>query len=149
MYALILNSVLLCTSIIIAIEDIISSPTNMTVCRAQSTIVEFGCIVLRNGVSITAADWQILVEGEFQSVQGMPRHVTDSSITGDVIFGILRVTDVVRDDNGNQYRCSPTNATVSDIATLTVLGKSIVYTYCIIKIEENVLLQYGMAELNM
>ena len=119
-----LNSVLLCTSIIIDIEDIIASPMNMTVCRTQRMEVEFGCFVRRNGVNITAIDWQMLVEGEFQSVQGIPRHVTDNSITGDTITGILRITDVVMDDDGNQYRCSPTNATVSDIATLTVLGKS-------------------------
>ena len=77
-------------------------------------------------MNITAVNWQILVEGEFHSVQGIPRHVTDNPIAGDVIIATLRITDVIMDDNGNQYRCSPTNAIVSDIATLTVLGKSIV-----------------------
>ena len=99
---------------------------NTTVCHTASTEVEFNCLVRTNGMNITAVNWQILVEGEFQSVQGLPRHMTNNPIAEDVIVATLTITDVIMDDNGNQYRCSPTNAIVSDIATLTVLGKSIV-----------------------
>ena len=119
------------TSIVIVIETIILSPMSMTVCRTQTTRVEFSCAIARGGVNITAIDWQILVEGEYQSVQGMPRHVTHSAISGDTIFGTLRVTGVIMDDDGNQYRCSPTDATVvSDIAILTVLGKDVIKGAC-------------------
>ena len=99
---------------------------NTTVCLTHNTEVEFDCLVDRNGMNITAVNWQILVEGEFQSVQGIPRHMTNNPIAGDIIVATLTINDVIMDDNGNQYRCSPTNAIVSDIATLTVLGKSIV-----------------------
>ena len=97
---------------------------NMTVCRTQRTEVEFNCLVIRNGVNITALQWQILIEGDFQSVQGMPRHVTENAMAGDTTTGVLKVIDVIMNDNGNQYRCSPTETTVSGIATLTVLGKT-------------------------
>ena len=76
-------------------------------------------------MNVTAVNWQMLVEGEFQSVQGKPRHVTENSIVGDSITGLLRVTDVIMDDDSNQYRCSAGTA-ISAIATLTVLGKTII-----------------------
>ena len=99
-------------------------PKDVTVCRTQTTEAEFTCVVDRNDVSITAIDWQILVGEEFQLVQEMPRHVIESSITADIITGVLTVTDVMMNDNSNQYRCSPTETTMSDIVTLTVLGKT-------------------------
>ena len=96
----------------------------MTVCRTQRAEVQFICVVNLNGVNITAVQWQILVEGDFQSVQGMPRHMTENAMAADVITGTLEVTDVIMNDNGNRYRCSPTQTTMSGIATLTVLGKT-------------------------
>ena len=100
---------------------------NITVCRTQRTEAKFTCVLDRYGVNITAIHWQILVRGEFISVQGMPpRHMTGNAIIGDIITGLLTLIGVIMNDNGNQYRCSPTETTMSGTATLTVLGKSII-----------------------
>ena len=114
-----------CTSVIIAIVEFILRPRDVTVCRTQMTEAEFTCIVDRHDVNITAVHWQMLVEREFQLLQEMPRHVIESSTTVDIITGVLTVTDVMMNDNGNQYQCSPTETTMSGTATLTVLSKSI------------------------
>ena len=93
-------------------------------CRTQITEARFTCVVDSLGVNITAIDWQILVGGGFQLVQNLPRHETNSGIVENIITGLLIVTDVIMNDNGNQYRCLPTETTISDTATLIVLGKT-------------------------
>ena len=106
-------------------------PMDVTLCLTQSRTEVFSCEANRNGMNITTIDWSVSVGGEFQSLQGISRYVTESSILSitDDISGRLRVTDVSENDNGNQYRCEITPIYISNVATLTVAGKIIIYMY--------------------
>ena len=94
----------------------------------------FICLINRgSNVNIDSIGWYISVGGgQFESVEGRPRHMIDSSTTGvTLITGELTVTNVTENDNGTQYRCQPNNATlISNAANLTVLSK-IMSTVCV------------------
>ena len=106
---------------------------DVTLCLTQSRTVLFTCEADRNGVNITTVNWSVSDGGDFQSVQGRSQYVTESIILvlGDEITGALRVTDVSENDNGNQYRCEITPTNISNVATLTVIGKIIIYMHCL------------------
>ena len=105
---------------------------NVTVCLTQSTTATFTCIVNRGTSQITTVSWQILTGGEFISVSGRPRHMSNSALNGNTITDTLIVTDVSVNDNSAQYRCEPTDTVISNIATLTVIGTYVCIYVCII-----------------
>ena len=100
---------------------------DVTLCLTQSTTANFTCEVDGGSSQITSAHWQILSGGDFISVVGRPRHMSNASLIGNILTDILTVTDVSVSDNGTQYRCQPTSTVNSTIATLTVLGEIMVY----------------------
>ena len=118
---------------------ITSQPRNVIVCLSQTTTANFTCVVNAGSIGITSVGWNILVEEIYVSVVGRPRHMVDirTSVvnTDTVITETLTVTDVSLSDNGTKYRCQPFGDMISDVVTLTVIGKVVIslstyaYTY--------------------
>ena len=108
-----------------------TQPMNVTVCLSQSTTANFTCAVYVTRTSITSAGWQILVGVNYITVIGRDRHMLDprSEIvnTGTIITETLTIINVSVSDNGAKYRCRPVDNVISDVVTLTVIGKFIIY----------------------
>ena len=110
-----------------------TQPMNVTVCLSQNTTANFTCVVDVQRTGITSAGWQLLLvdEGFYTTVVGRLRHMLDPRSlvmnTGTIITETLTITDVSVGDNGTKYRCRPVDDVISDVVTLTVIGKFIIY----------------------
>jgi len=78
------------------------------------------------GLPITSVTWLILDGGVLNSTNDKPHHSGETLTSGNMTTGRLRVTNVLMNDNGAQYQCSPAVGVVSDPAFLTVLGEIII-----------------------
>ena len=97
-------------------------------------MTRFSCVINRgSNVNVNSIGWYISVGGgEFESVEGRPRHIIDSVIAGNIIItGTLVVIDVSVNDDGTRYRCQPNNSNlISNVVTLSVLGTYVcMYVY--------------------
>ena len=108
-----------------------TQPMNVTVCLSQNTTANFTCVVDGGSRMITTAGWQILDDDIYLSVVGRPRHMIDprSAIVniGTIVTETLTIINVSVSDNGAKYRCQPISGVISDVVTLTVIGKFIIY----------------------
>ena len=116
------------------VVTIMTEPMNVTVCLSQSTTANFTCVVNGGSRNITTAGWQILDVDIYILVTGRARHILDpkttSTNTDTILTETLTITDVSLSDNGAKYRCRPVDDVISDVVTLTVIGKIIcIYVY--------------------
>ena len=114
---------------IIIVVAITTQPMNVTVCLTQSTIATFICEVDTGGLNIGNAGWRILDEGRYLLADGLPRHMSNRNMNGNILTDTLTVINVSVNDNGAQYQCEPddgVNRLMSIPATLTVLGEIII-----------------------
>ena len=108
---------------------------NVTLCLSQSTTANFTCVVDAGMTGITSTGWNILVGRFYVAVVGRAHHMVDPitlvTNSGDtIVTETLTVTDVSVSDNGAKYRCEPLGDVISDVVTLTVIGKIIFLFPC-------------------
>ena len=115
---------------------ITTQPMNVTVCLTQSRTATFTCALNRGGYGIYVGGWCEVAHGWCLIIppNSRPRHMTNSSINGDILTDTLTVTNVSMDDNKALYRCQPMVSVTSMTVSLTVLGEVVICLSCAYKL---------------